>query len=96
MNKLLSGAISGTTLTALALLILLASNLIGIARARDEMGRALERQDQLIAEGTKVEQQLEALAQGTRALADSGNPNARKIVDLLRQNGINIAAPKGN
>lgn len=84
---------SGASLTAIALIILLVANLVGLVRGRGELADARAGQEAMIAQGTKIESQLEGLARDTQALADSGNPNARKIVEILAQNGVNINAP---
>jgi hypothetical protein len=93
MNKTLNEYLTGTSLTALAFCILLISNLIDVSRAGSDMQKAREGQQAALVTGGKVESQLDALAGGTQSLAAAGNPNAQKIVAILRQNGININAP---
>ncbi len=93
MKRILGEIFSGTSLTAAALAILLIANLVGLVRARGEMAQARDRQEAMLTQGGKIETQLESLARDTRALADSGNANARKVVEVLGQNGININAP---
>jgi len=94
--KRVFGIVTGTSLTAAALAILMAANLVSLVRARDEMTQARDRQEEMIAQGAKIESQLESLGRDTRALADAGNGNARKVIEILGQNGININAPNAN
>lgn len=85
----LNSIITGTSLTAAALCVLLVSNILNLNAARGGFNQALQQQI-MIERSQKIETQLEALATGTQALAASGNPNAQKIVGILQQNGINI------
>lgn len=78
------------SLTAGALVIVLASNLFDQRRAHEEMEKAVESQAKAVEGSAKIETQLDALAKGVQALAASGNPNARAIVDVLAKNGVNI------
>jgi hypothetical protein len=81
----------GAALTAGALAIVLASNLFDQWRAHGEMEKAVANQAKALEGGAKIEIQLEALAKGVKALATSGNPNARAIVETLAKNGVNIS-----
>lgn len=47
-------------------------------------------QQQTVENATKLRQSLDALAADTQRLADSGNPNARVLVEELRRRGITI------
>jgi hypothetical protein len=78
------------SLTAGALVIVLASNVFDQRRAHVEMTKAVEAQAKSLEGGAKVEAQLDALAKGVQGLAAGGNPNARAIVDVLAKNGVNI------
>ena len=78
------------SLTAGALVIVLASNLLDQRRAHEAMEKAVESQAKALEGSAKIETQLDALAKGVQGLAASGNPNARAIIDLLAKNGVNI------
>lgn len=82
----------GPICTAAAVVIVLSSNLVDIGRFHDALGKTREQQQISLQAAAKVEIQLDALAKGTKALADNGNPNARAILGVLRQNGIQINA----
>jgi hypothetical protein len=47
-------------------------------------------QQQTVENATKLRQSLDAIAADTQRLADSGNPNARLLVEELRKRGITI------
>ncbi len=61
---------------------------------REAMQATIAVQETPIAESKKMRDSLDAIAQGTAKLADSGNPNARLIVDELRRRGITISQTK--
>lgn len=77
-------------LTALAIVLVLGSNLIDLRDSQVALQKALDQQQTALANNANVEAQLEALATGTQALAAGGNANAQRIVDTLKQNGISI------
>ncbi|MBV8061093.1 MAG: hypothetical protein JO253_06170, partial [Alphaproteobacteria bacterium] len=54
-------------------------------------------QDKPLEETTKVQAQLNALALGTKKLADGGDKDAQTIITRMKQAGINIGenAPAG-
>ncbi len=54
----------------------------------------LLQQTQAFKEAIKVRQQLESIAGETAILADRGNTNAIRIRASLKEQGINISAPK--
>jgi hypothetical protein len=85
----------GILCTAAAVVVVLGSNLIDIGRFHDSLSKMRTQQQINIEAVGKAENQLDALAKGTKALADAGNPNARAILEVLRQNGVqvNAAAP---
>lgn len=79
-------------LTALALVLVLGSNLRDIWAAQDTLTKSIAQQETALKANQQVEAQLEKLAAGTQKLADQGNPNAQRIVGVLQQNGITINA----
>jgi hypothetical protein len=59
----------------------------------EEQGRlkaAYAAQQQTVENATKLRQSLDALASDTQRLADTGNPNARLLVEELRKRGVTI------
>ncbi|MBS0479359.1 MAG: hypothetical protein JSR79_08680 [Proteobacteria bacterium] len=86
------GAAICAILTALTLTLVLGSNLRDIWAAQDGLGKSIAQQEAALKANQTVETQLEKLAAGTQKLADQGNPNAQRIVGLLKQNGITINA----
>ena len=86
------GAAIGVILTTVALILVLGSNLRDLWAARDGLGTSIAQQEAALKANQTVETQLEKLAAGTQKLADQGNPNAQRIVGVLKQNGITINA----
>ena len=86
----------GTTvcvaMMAAALILVLGSNVRDLWAARDGLAKSIAQQAAALKANQTVEAQLEKLAAGTQRLADRGNPNAQRIVGLLKQNGITINA----
>lgn len=82
----------GVLCTAAAVVLLLGSNLVDISRFYTALSDAQVQQQINLETATRAETQLDALAKGTQALADAGNPNARAILGVLRQNGIRVNA----
>ena len=82
----------GMPMTAAAVLLILASNFVQLRHGHAELDANLASQSASLASGTRVERQLDALAKGTRALAQAGNPNAQRIVAILRDRGVSINA----
>lgn len=79
-----------TTLTAAALCVVLTSVAIDLGSARSNLQKSVEAQKTALANAKKVETQLDALAKGVNQLAQGGNANARRIIAVLQQNGVNI------
>ncbi len=79
-----------TSLVAAALSVVLISNIIDQRRVNGELEKALSAQQMTLEGNKKVEVQLDGLAKGLQKLAQGGNPNAQRIVETLRQNGVNI------
>lgn len=83
----------GPLATTIALCIVLASTLADLHRGHDNLQKIAQQQAQRVKTDGKVQLQLESLAKGTQALASAGNPNAQRIVAVLKQNGVNIKGP---
>ena len=81
-----------TICTAGAVVLVLVSNLVDIGRFHDSLAEARRQQAASLESMHRAEAQLDGLAKGTQALADQGNPNARQILAVLRQNGIQVKA----
>jgi hypothetical protein len=60
---------------------------------RQQLATAQAALDPQVQGAAKVRAALDAVATATAKLAAEGNPNARAIVDQLRQRGITINAP---
>ena len=80
----------GVVLTTAALSLVLTSNLTDLARGKDQLNQLIARQNTTLKVTAKAEGQLDSLARGVQQLADSGNPNAQKIVAVLQANGVHI------
>jgi hypothetical protein len=93
MKSSMSQFLTAANLLAVALIILLGSNLIDLFQARNNVQKAILQQEDVLARGSKIEGQLNTLASGTKRLATSGNANAQRIVAVLNQNGVNIKSP---
>lgn len=85
----------GILCTAAAVVLVLGSNLVDISRFHTALTKAQVQQQISLEAATRAETQLDALAKGTQALAEAGNPNARAILGVLRQNGIQVNAGAG-
>lgn len=81
----------GLLLVAAALSVVLVSGLIDQRRLHGELEKAITAQATALEGTKKVELHLDGLAKGLRQLAQGGNPNAQRIVETLRQNGVNIS-----
>jgi Tfp pilus assembly protein PilO len=51
-------------------------------------------QEPVVQEGLKLRQQLETLAGKTAQLAAEGDEGAKTVVDQMKRQGVNLAAPK--
>ncbi len=81
----------GTLLTAVALCVVLGSNVAQLGHAHSDLETIIANQRVGLASATKAETQLDALAKGTQALANGGNANAARIVAILQANGVRIS-----
>jgi hypothetical protein len=75
---------------ALALCLVLGSSLLDLQRANAALTNVDKQQTAAVAASHKSEDQLNALARGTRQLADGGNANAQAVVATLQRNGVHI------
>lgn len=78
------------TLVSCAVLGLLVFNTVQIVQSHETLKQVISQQDKPLEESKKIENQLTALALGTKRLADSGNGNAQGIVDAMQKAGITI------
>ena len=83
------------SLVAFVLFLLLAFQTTQIVRDREALHQARLQQDKPLEEANKVQAQLEALALGTKKLAEKGDKDAQAIIDRMKQIGITVggAAP---
>ena len=77
-------------LLILALLIWFGFQSIQLLSERNAFKTLHDNQEQTMANSQKMRTQLDAIAAGTKRLADQGNANAQLIVQQLAKNGINI------
>jgi len=80
------------SLIAFILFIMLAFQSSQILRERDALHDARVNQEKTLEQAQKVQAQLDALAIGTKKLADQGNKNAKVIVDRMKRLGITIGS----
>ncbi len=73
-----------------ALIIWAVFQTVQLYKERQNLTQAFDNQEQLVVNGKKMRTQLDALASGTKRLADQGNANAQLIVQQLAKNGISI------
>lgn len=88
------GASIAAILIAIALILVLGSNLRDLWTAQAALEKSIAQQEMALRNNGKVEAQLDKLASGTQSLAEQGNPNAQRIIGLLDQNGIKISPKK--
>lgn len=77
-------------LIAVTLILVLGSNLRDLWAAQAALRASITQQETALRNNVRIEAQLEKLASGTQELAGRGNPNAQRIVAVLKQNGITI------
>ncbi|MBY0519168.1 MAG: hypothetical protein K2P79_01945 [Sphingomonas sp.] len=88
------GASIAAILIAIALILVLGSNLRDLWTAQTALEKSIAQQEMALRNNGKVEAQLDKLASGTQSLAEQGNPNAQRIIGVLDQNGIKISPKK--
>lgn len=77
-------------LVIVALVVWSAFQTVQLVKERQNIQTAQGNQEQVVANAKKMRAQLDALAAGTKRLADQGNANAQLIVQQLAKNGISI------
>ena len=77
-------------LVIIALVAWSAFQTVQLYTERQNLKAAYDNQEQLVTNAQKMRAQLDALAAGTKRLADRGNANAQMIEQQLAQNGISI------
>lgn len=82
----------GSVLAALALIIVLVSNLFDLNRFHASLQAARAQQTEALATTAKAEAQLDSLARGVQGLAAGGNTNAQAVMAVLASNGVRINA----
>lgn len=61
---------------------------------RQALADQMRSQESVVQEAMKLRQQLEALAGKTARLAAEGDEGAKTVVDQMKRQGVNLAAPK--
>ncbi len=83
------------SLISFVVFIMLAFQTSQLLRERDALHFAKAQQDKPLEESQKVQAQVNALAVGTKKLADQGNKGAAAIIDRMKQAGVTVnGAPK--
>lgn len=77
-------------LLALALLIWVGFQAMQLTLERQRLVASLASQEGLVVNSRKLRASLDSLATETAKLAEQGNPNARLLVEQLRQRGVTI------
>jgi type II secretory pathway pseudopilin PulG len=78
-------------LATLALLGWLSFQTTQLVKEREALQAAYASQQQTVDNSAKLRASLDAIAADTQRLADSGNANAKILVDELRKRGITIS-----
>lgn len=78
------------SLVAFVLALSLAFQTTQIVSGNEALKDAKSQQDKPLEETSKVQAQLNAIALGTKKLADGGNKDAQAIIAKMKQAGINI------
>ena len=79
-------------LVVLGFFVMVAFQTVQLAREHVHIGEVQAAQEPMIQEGTKLRQQLNAMASKMAQLADAGNANAKAIIDDLKRQGITVKA----
>jgi hypothetical protein len=77
-------------LLVLAVLAWYSFQLVQLLTERSNLVKARAAQVAPLEQATKLRGALDSLVRKTGRLAAAGNPNARQVVDALRQRGINV------
>jgi len=81
------------SLVAFVLALMLAFQFTQILLERDAIKQAMTQQDKPLDDAKKVGTQLNALAMGTKKLADKGDKSAKAIIDRMKKMGISVGEP---
>jgi hypothetical protein len=91
---------SGNGMSRLVVGLILASVLVQngyqtfqIVGDRERLALSITAQDATVAEAEKVRAQLLSIASQTAVLAEQGNPNAVRLIELLREQGVVVRPP---
>jgi hypothetical protein len=79
---------------AAALALFLAFHVQQVLREQANLKQLFAAQDQPLAQAKELQTRLDRLAVGTLRLAESGNENAKALVERLKQAGVTITPPK--
>lgn len=79
------------SLIGLALMATLANTIMDQRSAAKQLQAVKIRLAPELEKAAKVEAQLDALAGGTARLAEAGNVNAMRIVEVMARNGVQIS-----
>jgi hypothetical protein len=80
-------------LAVLALFLLVAFQTVGLFREHDTLIGVRASQETTVQEGTKLRQQLGAIAGQTAELANNGDQVAKDVVDAMRKQGFALSPP---
>jgi hypothetical protein len=80
-------------LAVLALFLLVAFQTVGLFRDHDTLIAVRASQETTVQEGTKLRQQLGAIAGQTAELASNGDAVAKDVVEAMRKQGFTLSPP---
>ena len=83
------------TVLAFVVFVLLGAQFFQNMRDRDGLHQAKMQQEKAFEDAMHVQEQLNALAVGTKQLADKGDKDAKAIIDRMNKLGIKVNAPPG-
>lgn len=77
-------------LFGLVVVLFIAFQVSVLTRERIRLEQAHEQQEETVLKAREVRAQLDSIADKTARLADGGNANAKRLVDLLQARGVTI------
>lgn len=77
-------------LLAIALIMVLASQRIGLMRQQTQLAATHQSQEQLLGQSKNVRSQFQAIMQGTSQLAAEGNQTATTLLAELEKRGVKV------
>ena len=80
-------------LVVVALFLLVAFQTVGLFRDHDTLIAVRASQETTVQEGTKLRQQLGAIAGQTAELANNGDAVAKDVVEAMRKQGLTLSPP---